>query len=396
MDVVMKETVAVIRGESYEDPRLISRIQEGIDLLGGWREFITPGDKVLLKPNLLIGRPVERCVNTHPLIVKAVARMVMDSGGTVVIGDSPQLGSAKKEAARCGLEEVAKELGIDVVEFDPVEVKFPEGKVFKTLTVGKPLLEADKVINLPKLKTHSLTCLTLAVKNLFGCIPGARKAEWHVKTSEAGKDFLAQLFLELNDLVKPALNIVDGIMAMEGRGPGFGDPRHLGLIIMGRNALAVDRVIAEIVSVPVDLIPTLRVAKAKGYGYAELDEIEIVGEPIDAVRVKDFKLPPRTEVPSQFADFQGLPKFVFRFLKNLLTAQPQIDHSLCQECKMCAEACPLKAISPAEGGLLIDTRKCIQCLCCIEVCPYAAVEMNPGLLLRVYNWFNSRPHSGRV
>jgi uncharacterized protein (DUF362 family) len=321
----MKEKVAIVRSESYEDPHLICKIQEGIEHLGGWKEFITSGDKVLLKPNLLIGRPAAQCVNTHPLIVKAVAQLVMDSGCKVIIGDSPQLGSAKKVAAWCGLEDVAKELGIAVVDFDPVEVKFPEGKVFKTIVIGKPLMEVDKVINLPKLKTHNLTCLTLAVKNLFGYIPGARKAQWHVKTTNAGKDYLAQLFLELNELVKPAINIMDGIMGMEGRGPGFGDPRHLGLVIMGRSALAVDRVIAEIVSAPVHWVPTLRVAKAKGYGYAELNEIEVVGETIDSVRVRDFKLPPPPKIISREPESTGVPKFLARFLKNQLTSQPVIN-----------------------------------------------------------------------
>jgi len=387
--VVEKEKVAIIRSESYEYPLLLNRIREGIELLGGWKQFITPGDKVLLKPNFLIGRPAARCVNTHPHVVKAVAQMVLDLGCTVVIGDSPQLGSAKKVASRCGVEEVAKDLGIEVIEFDPVEVKFPQGKVFKTLTIGKPLLEVDKVINLPKLKTHSLTCLTLAVKNLFGYIPGARKAQWHVKTSEAGKDFLAQLFLELNDLIKPAVNIVDGIMAMEGRGPGFGDPKHLGLLILGRSALAVDRVIAEIISTPVDWIPTLKVARTKGYGYIELDEIEIAGETIDTIRVRDFKLPPRASVTPQSFESSGLPKFLFRFLKNQLTSQPVINHQLCKECKLCAEACPLSVISPVRDNLFIDKRRCIQCLCCIEVCPHAAIELRPGWMLKVYNWANS-------
>jgi uncharacterized protein (DUF362 family)/Pyruvate/2-oxoacid:ferredoxin oxidoreductase delta subunit len=396
MAIGMKEKVAIVRSESYEDPRLINRIQEGIEYLGGWKEFITPGDKVLLKPNLLIGRPAARCVNTHPLVVKAVAQMVMDLGCKVIIGDSPQLGSAKKVAARCGLEEAAKELGIEVVDFDPVEVKFPEGKVFKTLTIGRQLLEMDRVINLPKLKTHNLTCLTLAVKNLFGCIPGARKAQWHVKTTEAGEDYLAQLFLELNELIKPAINIVDGIMAMEGRGPGFGDPRHMGLVIMGRSALAVDRVIAEIVSAPINWVPTLRVARAKGYGYTELAEIEMVGETIDSVRVRDFKLPPRPRIISRQPEPTGVPKFLARFLKNQLTSQPVIDSQICQECTMCIEACPVSIISPAQGGFSIDKRRCIQCLCCMEVCPHAAIALRPGLMLKIYNYVSPFLRSRRA
>ena len=380
-----KEKVAVLRSDHYDYPALLGSLKEGVDLLGGWQEFIRAGERVLLKPNLLIGRPASQSVNTHALIVKAVARMVLDAGCSVVIGDSPQLGTAKKVAARCGLEDVAKELGVEIVEFDPVEVKFPNGRLFKSMVIGKPLLEVDKVINLPKLKTHSLTCLTLAVKNLFGYIPGPRKAEWHVKTSEAGMDALAQLFLELSELVKPALNIVDGITAMEGRGPGFGDPRDLGLVVLGRDAVAVDRVIAEIVGAPVEWVPTLKVARAKGYGCPELDDIEVVGENLHQVRVKDFKLPPRASVTFQTSEHVGLPKFVFRFLKDQFTAQPRIDHHLCRGCKACTEACPLSAISPVNEKLTIDERQCIQCLCCIEVCPNGAIELEPGWMLKLYN-----------
>ena len=152
------------------------------------------------------------------------------------------MGSALKVAEQCGVAAVARELGIEIVEFEPVEVKYPAGKFFKRFTLGKAVLEADTIINLPKLKTHGLTYLTLAVKNIFGCIPGARKAQWHVRTSRQGSEYFARMLLDLHTLINPPLSIVDGIIAMEGKGPGFGNPRDLGLIIAGTDAVAVDAV----------------------------------------------------------------------------------------------------------------------------------------------------------
>ena len=164
--------VSIVRCEDYQHEKVLKNVEEGLALLGGLDSFISPGDRVLLKPNFLVGRTPEKCVNTHPAVVKAVAQLVLSAGAQPVIGDSPQMGSALKVAEKCGIAEVARELGIEIVEFEPVEVKHPAGKFFKHFTIGKAVLDADTIINLPKLKTHRFTYLTLAVKNLFGWIPG--------------------------------------------------------------------------------------------------------------------------------------------------------------------------------------------------------------------------------
>ena len=375
----MSTSVSIVTCQTYQEEEVYQKLKEALGFLGGIQQFVSPGEKILLKPNLCIGRPPEKCVNTHPLVVKAIALLLKEAGAMPLIGDSPQLDSAQNAAHKSGIEDIARELGIDIVEFEPITVQNPEGKIFKNLTIGKIIKEVDKVINLPKLKTHALTLLTLSVKNMLGCIPGTRKGQWHVKTYKAGKEYFAQLLLDLNLLVNPVLTIVDGVMAMEGMGPGFGDPRHLGLLIAGTDGVAVDRIICEIINVEPEHSPILKVAIKKGYGIGQLEEIDIVGEKLEDVRVVDFKLPHKEDV------FDRIPNILKKFLKTHLTIHPVINQEECESCEMCIRACPMNYISSEDGKLKIDEHGCIQCLCCLEVCPKGAIDLIPGELLKIYN-----------
>ncbi len=338
---------------------------------------------MLLKPNFLIGRTPEKCVNTHFALVKAIAQLVLSAGAQPVIGDSPQMGTALKVAEKCGIAEVARELGIEIIEFEPVEVKHPAGKLFKHFTIGKAVLEADTIINLPKLKTHSFTYLTLAVKNIFGCIPGPRKAQWHVKTAQQGSTYFARMLLDLCTLIKPALSIVDGIVAMEGKGPGFGDPKDLGLIVAGTDAVAVDAVIAELLGVPPEHYPILHIALNEGYGTASLDDIVLRGESISDAAIADFNLPPLFTSPGTFR------RILMSVLKGPLTTAPFIDKNQCQRCGNCYKACPVHCIVSCGDDFEITRQECIQCLCCMEVCPNGAVDLRDGFLL---NLFKKKKH----
>ena len=377
----MAETVSIVKCQNYDSENVYQKIKEGMDLLGGMGAFVGNGERVLLKPNFLVGRAPEKCVNTHPEVVRAVARLVLEAGARPMIGDGPQRGLASKVAEKCGVADVARELGIEIVEFEPVEVQHPEGKHFKQFVVGKVVLEADKIINLPKLKTHTLTCMTLAVKNLFGCIPGMKKAQWHVRTSQSGTEYFAKVLVDLYSLIRPALSIVDGVVSMEGKGPGFGDPRELGLIFSGTDALSVDAVIAGVLELRPEDFPTQKAALDDGYESGRLENIDVRGQGIEQVRVSDFVFPQkRTEITGFMKTFMG-------FLKGQLTTHPFIVHEKCKECNSCVEACPLKCIAEQEGGLMIETKKCIQCFCCMEVCPEAAVDLKDGSLTRVVNLF---------
>jgi uncharacterized protein (DUF362 family)/Pyruvate/2-oxoacid:ferredoxin oxidoreductase delta subunit len=370
--------VSIVKCDTYEDSLVYQKVKEAVDLLGGMNNFIAPGERVLLKPNLLSGRPPEKCVTTHPLVIKAIALLVKEAGATPLIGDSPQIESAKKAASKCGVEEVANNLGIDIVEFEPVTVSNPDGKLFKNFTIGKVVKEVDKIINIPKLKTHGLTTLTVAVKNLFGCIPGMRKAEWHLKTYHEGTEYFAQMLLDLYTFINPVLNIVDGIMAMEGMGPGFGPSRHVGLLFAGTDGVAVDRIVAEAVNIAPEKVSTLQMAVKKGYGRGLIEQIEVVGEKLEDVRVSDFK-PPSGEDP-----FMKLPNGAKKFLKNYFTHYPHIILQKCEVCKLCKKACPMQCISDDEETMVINKKNCIRCFCCMEACPHAAIELQPGGMLKVY------------
>lgn len=374
----MKEKVSIVKCADYQPERVYRQLKEGLDLLGGIGAFISKGERVLLKPNFLIGRAPEKCVNTHPELVRAVAQLVLEASATPVIGDSPQMGSALKVAEQCGVAAVARELGIEILEFEPVEVKHPAGKFFKRFTLGKAVLEADIIINLPKLKTHGLTFLTAAVKNLFGCVPGARKAQWHVRTSHEGNEHFSRMLLDLAALINPPLSIVDGIDAMEGKGPGFGTPRHVGLIIAGTDAVAVDAVVAEVLGTHPEHFPTLQTALLEGYGTPDIGAIDLLGEGITEVAVDNFIFPPLIRSPSTFR------KLLMSILKGPLTTKPFIDTKQCQQCGNCFKACPLRCIAEGVDGFSINAGECIQCLCCMEVCPNGAVDLKDGFLLNLF------------
>jgi uncharacterized protein (DUF362 family)/NAD-dependent dihydropyrimidine dehydrogenase PreA subunit len=374
--------VSIVKCEAYDEDLVYRSLKAAVDHVGGMDTFVAKGQTILLKPNAVAGRPPEKCVTTHPLVVKAVARLVAEAGATPLIGDSPQVGPVAKTVAKCGIQEVAKDLGVDIVEFEPITVNNPGGKVFRTLTIGKIVTEVDGVINIAKIKTHALMCFTLSVKNMFGCVPGARKAQWHVKTYEAGTEYLAQVLLDLYYYVKPVLNIVDGVVGMEGMGPGFGEPRHVGVLVAGPDGVAVDRVICEMLGVRVSRVPILDVALREGYGVGNLEDINIVGERLEDVKVADFKLALGEELP------QKILKRLKGFLRTYLTTQPLINQETCEACEMCCEACPLNCIGSESGTLKINKDICIQCLCCMEICPHGAIDLRPGGLLRAYQKVN--------
>lgn len=367
--------VSMVRCSDYQHEHVYRSIKASLDHLGGIETFVSKGDRVLLKPNFLIGRSPERCVNTHPAVVRAVAELVLEAGGNPFIGDSPQLGSAQHVAEKCGVSAVARELGIEIVEFAPVEVKNTQGRYYRQFVIGKAVLDADVLINLPKLKTHSLTLLTLAVKNIFGCIPGPRKAQWHFRISRHGADFFARMLLDLYTLIRPPLTIVDGIIGMEGRGPGSGSPRQLGLIISGTDAVAVDAVITEMLGVNPQDYPTLRLALSEGYGIPRLSDIDIIGEEIDRLRVKDFVLPVMVTIPG------AARAILMKLMKGPLTTRPVIDSHRCRGCGNCIKACPASSITEDAGFFTISPGTCIQCLCCMEICPEGAIDLKDGFLL---------------
>jgi uncharacterized protein (DUF362 family)/Pyruvate/2-oxoacid:ferredoxin oxidoreductase delta subunit len=376
----MKSLVSIVKCSSYDEEEVLKGLRRAIDLIGGINTFVKKGDHVLLKPNLLYGKPPEKAVTTHPSIVKGVIQIVREAGGIPFIGDSPSVGSLMRAAEKAGIKRVADEMNCPLVEFDkPILPPKGGGTFFKQLEIDRTVLEADVIINLAKWKTHGLTVLTLAVKNLFGCIPGPRKALWHLKAGEDRKVF-AQMLVDLCQIIRPSLNVLDGILGMEGDGPNSGHPIPLGLILASRDPLSLDQIVCDLLGIPRESLPTNRVAFEEGLGK---DGIEVVGERVEEVRILRFRLP----IPSEPA--WNLPGFLRKALKNALTSMPVFNEELCDNCDQCIGACPLKALERKGGRLVFDYGRCIRCFCCQEVCPEGAIPIKPGWALNLYNQIRS-------
>jgi len=369
--------VSLTRCGDYASDKMYEAVKKSVDELGGIDRFVKKGNHVLLKPNLLISSPADKHVNTHPEIVRAVIKMVKKAGGKPIVGDSPAIGSALKVASKCGIANVASEERVEVVNFNrPVDVDNPSGIQYKKFKLDQAVLDADVIINLPKLKTHGQMTLTLGVKNLFGVVPGTRKSQWHLA---AGTDRLhfARMLVDLYRKVSPQLTIMDGIMGMEGNGPQNGNPKKMGLVMSSEDAAALDAVICEIVGLSRDRMPTTLAAEEMGVGQTHLDKITIAGESIENSRIGSFIFPKATDLMSLF------PVIVREPLRDWLTTRPVLNPKKCEMCLVCVKNCPAKAISPHKDSLRFDLKQCIRCFCCQEMCPEGAITVGTGLLARV-------------
>ena len=371
----MSVAVSIVRSTKYDRVMTYDAVSEAVSLLGGIRAFVQPGERVLIKPNLLKARPPDAAVTTHPEIVRAAIRLVREAGGIPCIGDSPGIGELRPVSERAGIHAVIEEEGANYADFDAA-VSVKSGGRFQRLELARAAVEADAIINLPKLKTHGMTVLTGAVKNLFGCVPGKRKVQWHFNTGVDHRAF-AQLLVELSLALKPRLTIMDAVMAMEGNGPGSGHPRAVGVVLAGRDPVAVDVIAADIVGLQPAQLPVIRAATDAGIGEAQLGRITVLGEPLDAVRVQHFIVPPREHTEWK------LPEWARKALKDALTTRPVIDHQACIRCGICQKDCPRQTIAEQGGRLVIDHRNCIRCFCCQEFCPQGAISVGKGWLLRI-------------
>ncbi len=364
--------VSVVGCDTY-DPAAVRRAVENVLApLGGIGRFVRPGMRVLLKPNLLAAAPLDRAVTTHPTVVQAVAEMVQEAGGEVWIGDSPP-GPAREVPSiwrRSGMADVADRTGARLLLFDSVAWKRLNGNDY---FIARPLLEADLVINLPKLKTHVLTLYTGAVKNLFGSIPGARKREVHLRAP--GVQDFSRALADVLELVRPGLTILDGVVGQEGNGPGMGGTPHpYRCIAASTDPVALDAVVARAMGYRPGEVLHLVEADRRGLGQASPDTVRVEGDR-QALDFGPLRLPrPRW--------YFRIPSWMAAPLRRGVRLQPYLLPSLCAGCGRCAGACPRQAITPGHPPAF-DLERCIGCLCCAEVCPQAAIEPRRSLLARL-------------
>lgn len=376
--------VSIYRCADYDEDRLGEIFLRALEDAGfGADEF--RGARVVLKPNLLSASAPEKAVITHPAFFAAAVRMVKAHGGIPVLVESPAFQSLEKVAAKAGYDRIIADERIEVWDNKSIAVITNEaGRKFKRFEVARPLLEADILLNLPKIKTHAITCLTCAVKNLFGTIPGLAKSQWHMraKTREEFPEFILDFYGAVKhafDDGRRILHLVDGILGMEGEGPGpGGTPRRLDMILAGTDAVAVDRVVARLTGLDVAKIATIGSAVARGLGAGKLEDIEIVGQSLEEMAVENFAPPGRS--------FQSrLQDRVLRInaLKNLCVERPVPSAERCTLCYQCKSICPAGAIHKSKGSSGVpayDYDACIRCYCCMEICPEAAITLKKGKL----------------
>ena len=376
-----KARVIVLRCETYADDQVLKAIQAGFDLLGGISAFARPGERIVIKPNILIGTDPDKGVTTHPAVFRAVGRLLKDAGASISYGDSPSFGKAEPNLRTSGLKEVGDRLGFILADFDsgrPVSHK--DALLIKKFEIANGVLDCDGLVSLPKLKTHGLVRFTGAVKNQFGCVPGLLKSQYHAKLPDP-YDF-ATMLVDLNTLIKPRLYIMDGIMAMEGNGPRSGRLKQLKVLLLSSDPIALDATACRIICLNPEIVPTSKAGERAGLGTYHAENIELMGDAIEPFLNASFEVnraPPMHRSASRFRTF----------LKNRITDRPVIDRAKCTFCGTCVTMCPVQpnAVNWYKGDRSRPPRHnyglCIRCYCCQETCPEGAIIIDSPLLARV-------------
>ncbi|MHC4297107.1 MAG: DUF362 domain-containing protein [Planctomycetota bacterium] len=281
--------VTLTRCSDYSRPTVAEAIQRHFELLGGIEKFVKPGDNVLLKPNFIAPRSRRHATQTDPAVLIETARLLKDFGTKPFVGDSPAWSNVFACVKALKLAEPLERLGVPVKQLDsPKNCKL--GADGAVVGISSVALDADVIINLPKFKSHQQLGATFAVKNMFGCVAGKRKALWHF-TKGKDPDEFCELLIDIYRFLNPAVTIIDGVTAMDGGGPIRGRARPLGWLIGGTDPIACETVCAELVGIEPEDLPILRTAKQIGFGCSDSSAIEIAGDDLPEDACTDFRLP---------------------------------------------------------------------------------------------------------
>ncbi len=392
MNINKNEPVAISRVESYDTDKIEGVLRRQFDLLGITELF--KGKKIAIKPNMVMKKSPEAAATTHPAILEAVIRIVKEHTDDIIIAESP--GGVYTESLLrstykgCHLTEVAEKYGVKLnLDTSYRQVSVPEAETAKVFNIISPMLDADVIINLAKLKSHSLTTYSGAVKNYFGTIPGVQKFETHARFPDYN-DFGSMLvdLCAYHVSNKETVNILDGILAMEGNGPTAGSPRKANMLLCGRNPFNVD--VLGSYEVKLDGIIMLENAKKRGFCVNSAEELEIIcDEDYKSFVIPDFKKPATSGTQGTgMSALHILPKLFGGKLYAWFQPKPVINKKACVGCGECARSCPkhtIKIIGEKDGHrhARIDTSNCIKCFCCQELCPFKAVKIKKNPILKI-------------
>ncbi|MDR3049981.1 MAG: DUF362 domain-containing protein [Elusimicrobiota bacterium] len=373
----MDKKISLIKCADYKDAE--ESVNKAIDLIGDISSFVKPNEKILIKPNLLAPKEPQKAITTHPEIVRAAIRLVKKAGAFPIVGDSP--GGAVRDIENLWeitqMRQVCKEENAELVQFEAVGAQsFDIGdKNIKQVTFSKAAIDCDGIINLPKLKTHSLMSFTCGIKNFYGCVPGLLKVEYH-KYASKNKDFaslLTNIYLFLKNKIR--FTLVDGVWGMEGNGPSAGEPRQMNIIAASKDTPFLDAYLMAALGYD---ISKNYILKNLGITKNSLADIEMLGNDI-----KDFDLANLKFPKSRILD--SIPPIIVKTLGKLLWIRPSINKQICVKCFLCANSCPAKAISASIDKFpQVDDKKCISCFCCHEMCPYKAIDFKKSFLAGLF------------
>ncbi len=340
-------------------------------------EILKDKNKILLKPNLLGAFPPEKAVTTNPVVVDAVITYLKNIGKDIILGDSPGGSTTIKQVwEKTGMKQLAEKHDIPLVNFKTGGLIHQRTKTIK-FPITKFIWDVDAVINISKYKTHSLMSYTGAIKNLYGLIPGLKKSDYHKEHPDHSQ--FAKVISGLYSLVKDriVINIMDGIVGMEGDGPSAGDPRNFGVMFASKSASALDFVASSMMGFQPDkleyILPSLEFDGIKP------SEIEINNEwqhfKFHKVKIKKIGLYVKILAYS--------PKLLKDVFKKHFTYYPDFNDK-CRKCNICVESCPMQVMTLGKGDAhpIINYDKCIKCMCCHEMCPYQAIYVHKSFLAK--------------
>ena len=373
--------VAIVRCNSYDYAAVKIAVKKGLELLGGASLCSNNGKNILLKPNILSGDSPDKCIGPHPVVFKAIAELFLEAGSQLSYGDSPGFGSPIGNARKAGFQEVAEELDISFANFnDAIELANPDGKLINKFEIARGVADTDGLVSISKMKTHALTRITGAIKNQFGCIPGARKAEYHSVMPNALQ--FSRMLVDLNLLIKPILYVMDGVMAMEGNGPRNGNPRAMNVLLFSTDPVALDSTMCKIIDLDIELVELLQAGEEFGLGTTT--DIELVGDPVEDFIDSAFDAN-RSRVPTT----EDTSFLSTNFMRRFSAPRPTIHADRCTRCGTCVRVCPAepKALRWADDAHqdppVYDYSKCIRCYCCQEMCPENAISVRIPFLGKI-------------
>lgn len=354
---------------------------------GGIDRKISADTTILLKPNMLSKSSPEKAVTTHPVVVEAVIRALTAFGAkaeNITIADSsggpqnPVVIAANYKG--CGFTDVADRCGVNLyTKLESVAVR-TDGVMVKEFELLKPVVESDIIINLPKFKTHVMTAMSGAVKNLFGTVPGLKKAEFHMRFPD--KEKFSDMIVDLAQTVKPHFTIVDGIVGMEGDGPGSGTPREFGVLLGGENIYYIDAVICNMMGFRITTPPVMAAAVGRGLVPEQLPQGTVQGDVEKYRTIENFAMP-----KSYGVDFSHRVPHRIRWatpaVEKMLAPKPKINKSACIGCGKCRDICPQHTITVDKGKAYINMKNCIRCFCCHEMCPVKAIDVKRNIFFNI-------------